>query len=1087
MIYAICPSWTPAGEKSQRTCNAQGQSLRSSMLRAMRLACAAVLLTAWHSSFAQTNLSSITGTVTDSSGSAIPNAKVVVLSLATTSSRTVVTNGSGFYSVSALPIGQYQVSVSAHGFKTSKSSVDLTLNSLSVNFTLTVGALVQSVTVNAGSGTVALQTQSSNVSTSFSPAQMTNLPNTQGVSVLGIATLGPASQTGTDTAGNPGDESFFGQSSNAVNLAGLGVAHTEFLQDGVDNVNQLTQTANVISPTEAAAGLDTIINGAPARYQQPAVINVITKGGTDQFHGLAYDYLQNDAMNATNYFAVIKPPLRYNLFGGDLAGPILKKKLFGFFDYSGLRSYSSVVSENRVPTLAERKGDFANDNISGTIYDPTTYNPSTGTSSPFPSDTIPATRFNQFGTMWMQLYPLSNVPLSAANVNYIANVPSNDTSDEEVSRVDWNISNKQQLMGTFMHFSSANGTNSIVPNLFGNYYDTSGTNAMVEYTYILSPNTVNVAKFGFNRGNVLETVLGVGAQNYATLYKLKNVNAQPQQWAPPAVQITSYTSFASPYAPQGGLQNRFEFADELDRSVGNHDIALGLEFVRSLFTGNWVVLNNAMYTFDGSATSQYINGTRSSTSTGNGFADLLLGYPQSAVVADGLSVGEFRESQVAAYIQDNWKMKPNLTVNFGLRYYFDNPPVDSGHSALYSLAANKPIPGTWDTNYNDWGPRIGFEWGFLKNTVLRGGYGIYYSPILYNNLQFSLLYAPNFALQSKTIDMADLVDTENQFGPSTTGSSGYTIQKHLKDQSAQEWSLNIQRSLGQNTLFTVGYIGDVTRHQSARGDTNQPYALSPGNTSGILNVKPQPLAGPVTTQLNFLNASYNGLIVSVQRQFADGLQFHASYTWSKTMDVVDGDNSDVQDIYNPGLQRATASFDRTNNFIFTGVYQLPFGPGRQFAKSNNRVNRYIVGGWQLALVQQLASGLPISITANNTADTSYAHPVYADEVCNPTSGFTRTRFQFFNPACFVQPTPGHYGTARNVVRIPGLYPTDLSAFKSFPIYEKQQIQFRIDTFNLLNHPEFGTGAQSVNSAGLGQLTSEFSGLRTLQVSLNYSF
>jgi len=759
--------------------------------------------------------------------------------------------------------------------------------------------------------------------------------------------------------------------------------------------------------------------------------------------------------------------------------------LFGYFDYSGLRSHSDVVSEDRVPTVAERSGNFAGDNISRTIYDPLTYSTTTGSSNPFPGNIIPPTRFNNFGKLWLANYPLPNFPLSLANINYVSNVPSTSNSDEEISRVDWNMSESNQVTATFMHFSSSTGTYTINPN-FGNFYNTSGTNAMIQDTYSFNSNLINDAKAGYNRGSVLETVPGVGAKNYATYYGLNNVNAAPQQWAPPQVGITAYTSFGDEYAPQGALQNRFQYADEVDWKLGNHTVAFGGEFIRSQFDGNWVVLNNAGYNFDGSATSRYIQGQRSSTSTGNGFADLILGYPQAATVADGISVGDFLESQVAGYIQDDWKIRPNLTLNLGLRYDFDNPPV-TGKSALYDLATNKPVPGTWNTNYNDWGPRFGFAYSVNNKMVVRGGYGIYYSPILYNNLQFELLYAPNFVLQSKTINISDPVDTEDQFGPSATGASGYTIQKNLKDQSAQEWNLNVQQSLNENTLLTIAYIGDVLRHESARADSNQPYALSPGNTSGILNVKPQPLAGPVTTQMNFLNANYSALAISLDRRYANGLQFLASYTWSKAMDIVDGDNSDVQDIYNLNLQYAPASFDRTNNFLFSGIYDLPFGSEKHFANNNGWISRDVIGGWQVSIIQQLASGQPISITANNTADTSYAHPVYAIQVCDPNAGFTRTKFKFFNPACFQQPSPGHYGTTRNVIRQPGLNPTDISLFKIFQTYKSQQLQFRVDGFSVLNHPMFDSGGESVNSPSLGQLTFEGSGLRTLQVSMRYMF
>lgn len=1036
---------------------------------------------------AQTNLSSIKGTATDTSGAALADCTVVIKNSATTAVRTVTTDSNGFYSVPALTIGTYTVTASKAGFKTSTSTVDLTLNGVTANFTLAVGNIAQSVIVNAGSGSVALQTDSHEVSQSFSPAQLTNLPNTNGVSVLSIAVLGPASQPGTDEP-TAGDVGFFNQTASSVNIAGLGIARTEFLQDGTENVNLLTQTANVVSTVEASAGITTTLNGSPARFAEPAVVNVITQGGSNSFHGSAYDFLQNDALNATNYFAVTKPPLRYNLFGGDLGGPFIKNKLFGFFDYSGLRRHSQVVSQNRVPTLAERSGNFAGDNLSQTIYDPLTYNPATGTSSPFPGNAIPPARFNHFANLWLANYPAPNFPLGSANLNYVANVPSTSNSDEEISRVDWNMSEKNQVTATFFHFTNTTGTDSIVPNLFGSFYDSSGTNAMLQDTYIVNSNIVNIARVGYNRGSVYETLLGAGKQNYAQLYGLKNVNALPSQWAPPTVSITTYSSFGNPYAPDGALQNRFQYADEVDWKLGNHAVAFGGEFVRTQFNGTWVVANNAIYNFDGSATSQYVNGQRSSTATGNGFADFLLGFPKSATTADGTSAGSFRESQVAGYIQDDWKLRPDFTLNIGLRYNFDNPPIDkNGLSALYDLKNNTLIPGTWNTNYNDWGPRLGFAWSANSKIVVRGGYGIYYAPILYNSLQFQLLYSPNFITQFTVINIDNPVATENQFGPPSSGATAWDTSKILKDQSAQEWNLNLQQSLNDNTLLTFAYIGDVLRHEATFADANQPYALSPGNTTGILDVKPQPLAAAVTTQVNIFNASYNALAVSLQRRYFNGLQFLASYTWSKAMDIIDGDNETVQDIYDPGLQRSPATFDRTNNFIFSGVYDLPFGQGRRFANNGGWLTREIVGGWQLSIIQQLASGQPISIGANNTADTSGNHAMYALEVCNPRDGFVRTKFTFFNRACFVQPSPGHYGTARNAVRVPGLNPTDISLFKAFQTFKEQQLQFRVDAFSLLNHPMFGQGTQAVSAPNLGQLTSESSGTRTLQVSLRYSF
>jgi len=1035
----------------------------------------------------QTNLASITGTITDSSGASVSNSNVVVLNKATSATRTAITTSNGFYSFPSLPLGTYTITASAPGFQASTTTVDLTLSGVTANLLLSVGNISETVTVSAASGTVALQTESAEVNQSFGEEQLRQLPNTSGLSVLGIAVIGPASQAGTDEP-ESGDASFYNQTANSVNIAGLGIAHAQYLQDGVENVNLLTATANVVSNVEAAQGVTTTLNGSPARFGQPAVINVITRNGTNNFHGSIYNFLQNDAFNATNWFATSKPPVRYNNFGGGLGGPILKNKLFAFFNYTGLRSHSDFVSQSRVPTAAELAGDFSSNNISMIIYDPATYDPVTGTSQPFPNNQIPSGRIDNFATLWLKNYPAANVPLGENNINYIVNLPSIDNGDQYIARGDWNISGNNQLVATFLRGTVSNGSNTITPGLFGIFYNTTGTNASLQDSYVLNQRMLNVFKAGFNRGQVLRTQQGTGAVNYAEQYGLKNVNASPAQWAPPQVGVSNYSGLGDPYSPQGGLQNRYQFADELDWTLGRHSVVIGGQFVKTQFFGNWTVLNNAGYTFDGSATSQYIDGKRSTTLTGNGLADLLLGFPQSGTTAVGTSVGWFHEWQVAAYVQDDWKVTPRLTINLGLRYDFDNPPVTE-NGALYSIALNTPIPGTWNTNYNDYGPRVGFSWNPFKNTVVRGGYGIYFSPIMYNNLQFSLLYAPNFILESKTIDIADPSLIEDLFAPISTGNSGYTIAKTLKDQSAGEWNFNIQQSLNANTLFTLAYIGDVTRHMSNRADGNQPYALSPGNTSGILDVKPQPLAGPVTIQQNVLTANYHALAASLQRRYAAGLQFLVSYTWSKAMNIADGDNTNIENIYRPKLTYSPASFDRTNNVLISGLYDLPFGPGRRFANGANAFVRQVIGGWQLSFVQQLASGQPVSIGANNTADTSYAHAVYALETCDPKGGFTKTRFQNFNPACFAQPGPGIYGTTRNVsaTRQPGLYPTNLSLFKAFPTFREQQLQFRVDAFSVLNHPEFGGGGANAGSPSLGVLTYEASGLRSLQLSLKYQF
>ena len=369
--------------------------------------------------FAQTDLGFISGTVRDAADAVVPNCQIEIKNTRTATVRTVTSDQNGYFNAPSLTVGPYTVSATAPGFKHLVTNVDVTTNGATANLQLSVGNVQQEVTVTSESGSVSLQTDNHELVTTVSPTQLINLPNNSR-SILNVATLGPASQAGTDVGVDGGDEGFYGQTSNSVIISGLGNAHTAFLQDGVDNTNLLTQTVNILSSVEASQEVTTILNGAPARFSQPSIINVITKSGSNQIHGTAYDFLQNDAFDASNWFATSKPAKRYNQFGGNVGAPLWKNKLFAFFDYSGLRSHTANVNRDRVPTDAERSGDFSADNL--TLYDPSTYNSVTGTSQPFANNKL--TSISPFAQLWLKNYPEPNQPLDASNVNYVVNLPA---------------------------------------------------------------------------------------------------------------------------------------------------------------------------------------------------------------------------------------------------------------------------------------------------------------------------------------------------------------------------------------------------------------------------------------------------------------------------------------------------------------------------------------------------------------------------------------------------------------------------------------------------------------------------------------
>ena len=370
-----------------------------------------------------------------------------------------------------------------------------------------------------------------------------NLP-TNGRSFLNVATLGAGVQKSTDAAGGPFTN--LGSSSHEIVVAEQVIGSTFFLQDGVVNMNVLTQTANIVASIESVEEVSIESNGMSAKFPSPALVNVITKRGTNNFHGTAYDYLQNNDLNARNFFAASIPQSRYNQFGANLGGPIVRDKLFAFFDYAGLRQATGSVSRNRVPTAAEQQGNFQAD---GVIYDPATYSASAGTITPFPNNTIPTTRFSPFAAKYLPYFPNSNTPL-VGGINYQVNLNNTTQSDQYLGRVDYNLSSRDVLYGEIQTFNSPVVNPSYSPNLFGIEYLNSGKNASIQDIHTFSPNLINIARIGYNRSILLLTQQGVGAEDYVQAFGLQNLTLPKDESIPPSVSVTGCCSLGNATNPQ---------------------------------------------------------------------------------------------------------------------------------------------------------------------------------------------------------------------------------------------------------------------------------------------------------------------------------------------------------------------------------------------------------------------------------------------------------------------------------------------------------------------------------------------------------
>ncbi len=1034
---------------------------------------------------AQFNLGTITGTVFDPNGGAVPSCKVTVVSVESSVTRTVETNAEGLYVIPSLSAGSYRITAEASGFQKASSQVTVRVDQTATSdFHLSVGSLSETVEVCEQSAEVAVEKESHEISFVANTQAIENLP-ASGRSFLNIAVLGAGVQKSTDSAGGPFTN--FGSSSHEIVVAGQVIGSTMFLQDGVVNMNVLTQTANIVASIESVQEVSVESNGMSAKFPSPALVNVITKRGTNTFHGTAYDYLQNDDLNARNFFAVAIPKSRYNQFGANLGGPILRNKLFAFFDYAGLRQIAGSVSRNRVPTAAEQQGNFQGDGV--TVYDPSTYNPTTGAISPFPNNTIPSTRISAFAAKYLSYFPNPNTPL-AGGINYQVNLNNTTNSDQYLGRMDYNLSSKDVVYGEIQTFNSPVMNPSYSPSLFGIEYLNSGKNASIQDIHTFSSNLINIARIGYNRSILLLTQQGVGAVDYVQQFGLQNLTLPKDESIPPSVSITGCCSLGNATNPQGGTQNLFQYADEINWTLGRHQIFMGVELDRIQFNGTWLIYNGGLYNFNGQFTSNHALG--SAQKLGPGLADFLLGYPSSASGAQGISNGAFRETDAAGYIQDNWKISKKLTLNLGLRYEYYQPAYDKwGKASIYDLPTNTNHFGSWMPNYLNFGPRVGFAYALSDRTVIRSGFGIYYNGEPYNFLQWMLAKQPNYTLQSVTLAVNNPVPVTNVFVPNPTSSAEtpFTLNLRMPTPYTEQWNFGVQHSFGQKVLATVTYIGSGSHQQPLRLNPNQAEQdVNPNAPTPINSRRPYSYIGDVEAQYNMANATYESLQSTVRYRMNNGFSVFANYSWSKSLDLADaGATIAVNGLNAKESSYGPSNFNRTHVFNLSYIYELPFGSGKRFYSNPGWLGKELISGWQVSGITTAESGLPLEITATDTSNTGGIHTQVADRVCDGRLS-AGTVQMWFNTSCFVQPAAGRLGdSGRNVLIGPSLVNFDISAFKRFPFGEQRWVQFRADFFGAFNHPQFSAGqTQAVTASTYGQLTSA-SGARVIQMSLQISF
>ncbi len=1104
---------------------------------------AALTLSVSSALFGQTtNNQSISGTVQDASGAVVPNATVTVVSEGTNLTRSATSSDSGAYFISNVPMGFYDVSATAAGFKKYQvSHFEITVGQqASLNVTLDVGNVNESVTVQADA--VHVDTSSGEVSNLITGTQASQI-QLNGRNFPQLLQLLP----GVSTTYNSGFSLFggYGVNNSGQSINGSRTDTFSWYLDGADNKDNGGGGNNFVNINpDAIAEFRVLTSNYSAEYggSAGAVINIAVKGGTTDFHGVAYEFFRNDAIQARAFNSLNIPELRFNNFGWNLGGPVwipglIKKnsnKLFFFVGEDFKRLRQGATNTWTVPTLAQRSGNFSALPQSQWPVDPLTR-------VPYAGGIVPSNLWNTNSTKLLNLYPRPNSGAAGFIFNTVAPLNTN----QYLFKVDYNISNKNQISVHYFrdyYTSLQNLTQTILYNR-----NIPGTNSSVQWTFVPNASTVNVAQFTFT-GNVIREKTGIAPNpifltdytragqglTYPTIYNASN--------AIPSLQVAGFTNLTSTPLNFDNFNRIFDWKDDFSKIMGNHNFKAGILIMRSRKNQDNVPAINGTFVFN--TTSRPLGLTNT---TGNAVADTLLGNFYSYTEASGTREGWYRFTQIEPYVQDNWKVNSRLTVNLGLRWAYMQPQysalnnttaflpqfynpaqavkinpatgaiiANSGNiynglalggdsfpqEAIDRIPATKDpavqalfrgLPkGTANTDWNTWQPRIGFAYDLTGNqsTVVRGGYGMFYERVEGNYL-FSAVNNPPFVQQS----LIYYGNTTNPGGgalqnfPSTINNSHFL---DMKVPRTMNWSMSVEHKFGSNTLLSVGYVGSSAANLAYQQDTNQllPGTLQRNPGVNVNALRPYLGYADIMQYNTGANFIYNSMQVQLRKQFTQGGLINVAYTWSKARTDANGYNYQPQDSYNLRGDWGPASYNRNHIFVTSYVYPLPFWlHGQNFMQK-------ALGGWQVSGVVTLQTGLPLNpvissdtagIGFSNASSTSYGgqRPNLVLLDAGAPAGAART--QVFNPLAFGTPAAGTFGNlGAYALWYPFYSNWDVSTSKAFPIGEKVQASLRAELYNFPNHFSYTTISPTVGAANFGQATAA-TDPRTLQLALKLNF
>lgn len=1094
-----------------------------------------LVLTLWILSLslmAQTTSTSILGTVTDPTGASIAQAKVTARNVRTGVVTETVTTTTGDYAIPLLDVGEYEVTAEAQGFKPeTRGGIRLQINEkVRVDFQLQVGSISERITVT--SEAPALRTDEVSVGGIVEQRRLVELPM-NGRNVGNFALLNPGvmfgSRHGYDGMSGAGGGVPIPGQTIALVANGQRETNQHATLDGVVATESRVNTVPFSPSPEAMEEVKVLTGSYSAEYgfNSGAQLVMVMRSGTNEFHGSAYEFLRNDKLDAEGFFQnfftppgaprVPKTALRQNQFGAVAGGPVWipglyngRNRTFFMFNYEGRRRREpGTIFTGLVPDDNLRSGDFSGllnrRNAAGqplpaiTIVDPLS-DPNAPT--PFPGNVIPQTRIAPAARSLLSFWPRAQNPLPdpISGINH-RNPGRNSIDDNQYFvKIDHVVSSQDRLFARYAANTPRWFSVTTNPN-FSYLVVGRNDNVATQWLHIFTPTVVNEARFGwtqsdddsFNpRANTDFSLEKIGILGFNVLTD-NNRPLNRREAGIPSMNVAGFLGLAERDGGNGFDQNAlYQINDNLSIVTGAHTLKTGFDFRRvSLFRGAANVPRGA-FNFTGNL-------------AGNSFAAFLLGIPSSTESPEGLPLTDVRQNRMALYFQDDWKPLRKLTVNLGLRWEYNSPATDIRglwRSAEWRQGLNNPpefVPAQIRTVYQfykpqktQFMPRVGLAYRLREDWVVRSGFGIFYNVHQLNNYTILNLNPPlsgssqfsNTARNGVLVPGTTVYSFSNPFGavnPASPTNANVLNTDNFQPYVTQ-WSFDIQRRLPWRATLTVGYVGNKTTHLDNTVERNNPDPFIPsGPQDTVQSRRPIPfiidngIRRPLT-RLRFLdsgaNSWYNGLQVSLRKEYSHGLVYTLAYTFSKSLmegygrNEGDGINPNTyQNPRNRAADKGRVGWDARHVAVMSFVYDVPAPPAL-----SRGVAGAIFSGWQANGIITLRSGFPFTVTQGNIINTANS-PVRPDRVARGKLE-TRTLQKWFDPDAFrlvscvnsAIPETCHYGNSGvGILEGPGFKNVDFSAFKNFRLAESVRLQFRAEFFNFFNTPQFNVPNRGLNT------------------------